>query len=1444
MDYHQLIPKKRQLFGATNSWPRWKRRVVKHPQLMPEDPEATAKGEYAFDNPAFKTTEGGGTAGNSGTGNGAPNKAGSPLDPSWTSKQNTIEKRKTVDDSYVTASTPRLVALRGSDFTGLGVEVYGGLKEGIFVKKVMPQGPAAGIVNIGDRITSITIDFRHIVQEDAMTILSYASPYNVQLELVSGTKPIVPQTQSPKPGHQSLTHPLYRSSSQSDLNTIERNSRKKLFPSEDSPLKMDNRAASPNALNKVLPTVHKEHERETKKHSFKQQMKEMIEEKFQSKHADVDRKGGSNAAMATTAATGEEVAGGKKGHKFGIRVFPPSVNDKLFGKSPTKVQADNENNFNIEKKESDDSKREAEERSSPPVVKKRTKEPKMVPDVVAGSGSSAEEKATVTVEGVNEFQRQHSLTSSGIRRDAAGIPQEMPSFMMQAANAARDNRKSAGAALVASSDADNKRKGKAPRPPQNESELDESTVTMDTNLSSIDMTESGSASSRVMMTLNGSLDMPDSSKVRDSQRRMNFSDNFAEEVLNCTIDSINNIEQFNETGPSNSSTPKSERKHTMSSLTESEIGMMGSGESSRPSGADHESNVEQEQRRPRGNTIELNSSDITVHQSSPSPSPDGSSVEGESEQPQSMDESNRRTASLGDLSKLSEKPSNGTGSNSNTLERAQSLEITGDSAVAVTVANGNSAGDTGAGPLDGPKKRKISSELQASVMDAKDAADGLNSLQRNRLKGASAWGNLEDAFNSGELLNGGGSADEEPDDGGVMMAQVVVVKENGYTELDPKRPKNQAIIVAEAPKKPQPEDREEHVSLTTIGAASFQEYPAPDGDKPTAEAGGLVNHLVKIGGVTTAYDTNIPDDVKVSRYPFGSLERPKSDVLKKLLGQQEELENTPSVFISADGDGESAISKIKIESNHHHQRSYDVGEPISLTLINPGSTEIVSPMVPGGDCQLSPVVTSSNTNGISSINISSVEHGSSAGGVTVVQPTMNGVGGMSKFSLLADNIVTISTALDGREEAGSESQPSSIIMIDDEKLDFSLQTLDDFDDPMDDGPPPPVDFANNDDDDGDRDDHDDDAVESVQRTMVTTIDTTIKSAAPTTKTTITNGGVAVEPPQPPQRSSIAMHRRGSSGGAGSGQQPGAPMTNGGGANVGFVTEITLKTPEPTAVTPPTAAERPHQLANGFAKITNDENGMTASTTTTPTTPTTPTTTPTGKPPIVSKKPPKPDSKPTTPPSRIPVERRMSSEHSFIPRNTEIKFTTATYESSSSSLSGSTSLLAGPRTPTTPRPLGGGGGIDQLRSNFERSNSKTEIPVLIRRTSIPSISLSPSGSMSSGGTGGGGSNSSTTGGSMSNLSSISGGSLTKASPSRIPVFSSVGSAKFGQNGHDAANGGRSPPSPAPQTNGTGGHHHTNGLHSSSSNNNNNLVNNKVSVSITSIKNQAKYPSGKF
>uniref|UniRef100_A0A182FVI6 PDZ domain-containing protein n=2 Tax=Anopheles albimanus TaxID=7167 RepID=A0A182FVI6_ANOAL len=1439
---------------------------------MPDDPEATSpKGEYAFDNPAFKTENGGVGGAGPATGNGgglvggaAPaaaggtansnsSKTGSPLDPSWTSKQNTIEKRKTVDDSYVNVTTPRLVSLRGSDFTGLGVEVYGGLKEGIFVRKVMPQGPAAGLVNTGDRITSITIDFRHIVQEDAMTILSYASPYNVQLELVGGTKPVLgPQTQSPKPGHQSLTHPLYRSSSQSDLNTIERNSRKKLFPAEDSPLKMDNRAASPSSLAKAPATVHKEHEREPKKHSFKQQMREMIEETFQTRHA--PSADGERTKSTAAGATAEEPSTQKKGHKFGIRVFPPSVNDKLFGKSPTKVQADNENNTNIERKESGAGEPQAKERTTstastpPPVVKKRTKEPKPVPDVVGTTMTTTMTTSSVSVTGTEAappmgeapapeqtgFQRQNSLTSSGIRRDAAGIPQEMPSFMMQAANAARDNRKSAVTVVPAAVEADGKRKGKAPpRPPHGgggemAADLDASTVTMDTNLSrSTDETD-GAASRQ----LNGSLD----------SKRMNFSDNFAEEVLNCTIDSIEQFELGGSAaarGPSNSSTPKSERKKA-SSLTESEI-MMQRSDSLEELHNGHESDVEQEQRRmvSRGNKIELNSSDITIHQSSPSPTPEATdrvpdSADSErrsAQDEEDPDESNRRTASLGDLSRLN--------TPDNTLERAQSLEITGETVAAtgtpamttVTVVNGVAADAS----LQSSSPDAAGEHQVANGMRHDGMLDGLSSLQRNRLKGASAWGNLEDAIYSGELLANGDApvigADGDRGDDDVK----IVVRENGYSSEPhgPRKP-SPAIIVAEAKKidsvtvgtggttlivgsisASDPSTTttttvtEEHISLTTINAATMDSYPVRNETEPM---GGGESHLVKIGG--NQYDTNIPDDVKVSRYPFGSLERPKSDVLKKLLGQKEELENTPSVFISADGPESGpasssvvGVSKIRIESH----RSMDVGEPISLTLINAPPTAEVTATIGGPSpspfpesertesSQPSPVFTS-NTNGVSSINISSLEYDS--GTFAGKQPMANGAG--AKFSLHDNNIVTITTALDG----GSGSQPSSIIMIDDEKLDFSLQTLDDFDEPLGDEPlgmapppPPPLDFAGG--------AGHSDSLEQVE---------VRKAPEP---------GTGPLPPLPSQRSSIVSMNGGT-----------PAVMNGTAANGGFVTEITLKPaaapvsldePEPEQQQqqqqPPQPAERPAQ--NG----TIHQVAAAAPVAPSPTTH--------GKPPIISKKPPKPEHKPTTPPSRIPVERRMSSEHSFIPRNAEIKFTTATYESPAS----------GPRTPPT-RPLG----VDQIRSAFERSNSKTEIPVLIRRTSIPSINLSGSMIGSNSSNSSSSSSNSTTGGSMSNLSNLTSASpngATKASPSRIPVFSSssalagtaaTASSKFGA--HDV-NGGRSPP-PATINGGTSPHHHQNGHHHSSSSNNH-LVNNsssKMSVSIHSIKNQSKHPSGKY
>lgn len=89
------------------------------------------------------------------------------------------------------------------------------MREGIFIKDVLHHGPASesGKLNPGDKILSLKISFEHMVYEDALTILSYASPYEVEIEARSGFKNNGPASgQGAFPGH-----PLYRSSSSTDL---------------------------------------------------------------------------------------------------------------------------------------------------------------------------------------------------------------------------------------------------------------------------------------------------------------------------------------------------------------------------------------------------------------------------------------------------------------------------------------------------------------------------------------------------------------------------------------------------------------------------------------------------------------------------------------------------------------------------------------------------------------------------------------------------------------------------------------------------------------------------------------------------------------------------------------------------------------------------------------------------------------------------------------------------------------------------------------------------------------------------------------------------------------------------------------------------------------------------------------------------------------------------
>ncbi|KAG8235357.1 hypothetical protein J437_LFUL019239 [Ladona fulva] len=160
------------------------------------------------------------------------------------------DKRRAFDDSFMGEPERVSVALRGHDFTGLGFNVCGNMRDGIFVRDVLHRGPASesGQIAAGDRIVSLGISFEHMVFEDALTILSYASPYEVLLQVEKGASPpgstllagsdissgqtslkrttasTVPSNlgsgQSPDKQRPVICHPFYRSQSIDDLDKI------------------------------------------------------------------------------------------------------------------------------------------------------------------------------------------------------------------------------------------------------------------------------------------------------------------------------------------------------------------------------------------------------------------------------------------------------------------------------------------------------------------------------------------------------------------------------------------------------------------------------------------------------------------------------------------------------------------------------------------------------------------------------------------------------------------------------------------------------------------------------------------------------------------------------------------------------------------------------------------------------------------------------------------------------------------------------------------------------------------------------------------------------------------------------------------------------------------------------------------------------------------------
>lgn len=617
--------------------------------------------------------------------------------------------------------------------------------------------------------------------------------------------------------------------------------------------------------------------------------------------------------------------------------------------------------------------------------------------------------------------------------------------------------------------------------------------------------------------------------------------------------------------------------------------------------------------RTSSHIVELSANDITVHQSSE----------------EEDNEENRKTASLGDLSlAIASKQMQ---PNGGTLERAQSLEMSENTQISIH-------------PTAPPKKRKglPVSDSDLSEKEPRLMVTDLDGMeQRGRLKSANEWGNLEDAISAKSSVENTSSdtessgrleeSMEQPMDVSLVSEVMAVlnsekpekkieaeIKEVAIKMIDdiPVKTMEQllkekleeakaALETDEEDESTQPRNGyTETVTFTTTTKLNggpervetrVSTVSVKDGFDLAAETPpeSLKMNELSPDHVKMDFERNhMSDEVKVSKFPFGSLERPKSDVLKKVIARKmvplddytTTTTTTTTTTVIADA------------------------QPVSLTLI--GSEDPQMQLA-----EESPVYSSDNK-GVNSISISSME-------VNIVPAPIMTTNGNTRVMITSSE----------------RSQPSSIILIEDEKLDFTLRT-------------PPSEL---------------DANVSVS---------TVAPPMPAARN-LTSGQVfIVDSLSQPKLQVESTQTRNGEEEAGTGEQLSDQDVLD--ALKTFVTEIDVK-------------ENDNHNNN---TTSNDDDEVDK---------------------IRSKFALESTQKFLEYEKQMAATPRMSSQNSIVvaplPRNTEIKFTTSTYESSSS-----------PKTNGNERRHSAH--VDQIRSNFEK-NRDSEIPVPVRKSSIPTLKLSPS-----------------------------------------------------------------------------------------------------------------------
>lgn len=383
------------LLVAAFLYRQWRKQRGKHLVLV-TDPEIVEEA-YAFDNPCFKDVtisstnrirEGAASLISGDT----PGKDSARWSTSWTSLGLGNDKRKTLDDSYLGPKATRInvVSLKSRDFTGLGFNICGNMREGIFVKDLLHRGPASesGRIHPGDRIASIKISFRNMVYEDALTILSYASPYDVKLEVENGgigSKPTTLLKKSVGPSAARICHPLYRSQSIPELSQS-KSIAKRLFIVDPN----DSINSNYSTMNSTLKS--------TKSTPNSQTFQKCYEES-KNNH-----------------------------HKFGIKVLP-SLDGTVH-----RIENQNEHNTNLERRHS--KKLDAEKHLS------NMNKAFTIGDKKEEAQRQQTSQVLPALKGKNDTFESHSDTlDKNSKFSDTSIPSEVPAEVHNAAMAARRNRK-------------------------------------------------------------------------------------------------------------------------------------------------------------------------------------------------------------------------------------------------------------------------------------------------------------------------------------------------------------------------------------------------------------------------------------------------------------------------------------------------------------------------------------------------------------------------------------------------------------------------------------------------------------------------------------------------------------------------------------------------------------------------------------------------------------------------------------------------------------------------------------------------------------------------------------------------------------------------------------------------------------------------------------------